>query len=108
MVPDEDHWSAGMLLRWVLTRDRALVLAMVDAYGMVLVKGEGITRVQPQGWDDVARAHAIDESLPERDKLRTAIVKLNLEIIPAQREFTMPYAAASFMAGRVRMGPAKS
>jgi hypothetical protein len=85
MVPDHDHWSAGMLLRWVLIRDRGSVLAMVDPYGMVVVEGDSVTRVQPEGWDDVLRAHSIDESLPTEEKAARAVVKAEMEIIPAQK-----------------------
>jgi hypothetical protein len=72
-MPDDRHWSAGMLLRWVLTRDEASVRAMADDYGAswVGVDGNSNTRVRPQGWDDVAGT--IDESLPAEEKLTRLI-----------------------------------
>jgi hypothetical protein len=50
-IPDDNNWSAGMLLRWVLTRDRASVLAMADDYGAlwVDVESKGVERIRPQG-----------------------------------------------------------
>ena len=44
-----------MLLRWVLTRDRAYVLRMADDYGAVQVAGDRGPRVRPESWDDVIR-----------------------------------------------------
>jgi hypothetical protein len=75
-----------MLLRWVLTRDRAYVLTMADAYGSVQVEGDRVTRVRPESWDDVIRTYSINESLPAEEKIRTAIVKAEMEIIPAKKE----------------------
>jgi hypothetical protein len=75
-----------MLLRWVLTRDRAYVLSMADAYGSVRVEGDTVTRVEPESWDDVSRTYAVNESLPAVEKIRTAVVKGEMEIIPAQKE----------------------
>jgi len=75
-----------MLLRWVLTRDRTDVLTMADAYGTVQVEGDRVTRVRPESWDDASRTHSINESLPAEEKIRTAVIKANMEIIPAQKE----------------------
>jgi hypothetical protein len=75
-----------MLLRWVLTRDRAHVLTMADAYGSVRVEGDRVTRVRPESWDDVGRTYSINESLPPEEKIRTIVVKAEMEIIPAQKE----------------------
>jgi hypothetical protein len=88
MVPDQDYWSAGMLLRWVLTRDKASVLGMADDYGSVLVHwaDDSVTRVQPKSWDDVAREYSIDALLPAEQKLTLAVVTAEMEIIPAQKE----------------------
>jgi hypothetical protein len=88
MVPDQNYWSAGMLLRWVLTRDGASVLGMVDDYGSVLVHlaDDSVTRVRPKSWDDVAREYSIDAALPTERKLTRAIVIAEMEIIPAQKE----------------------
>jgi hypothetical protein len=85
-IPDDHNWSAGMLLRWVLTRDRALVLAMADDYGAswVGVEGNSVTRVRPQGWDDVAGV--IDKSLPAEERVKAAVLRANVVMIPALKE----------------------
>jgi len=75
-----------MLLRWVLTRDEASVRAMAGDYGAswVGVDGNSDTRVRPQGWDDVAGT--IDESLPAEEKVRAAVLKASVVVIPAMEE----------------------
>jgi hypothetical protein len=85
-VPDPDHWNASMLLRWVLTRDSGAVLSMVDHYGGWLVEDDNVTRIRPQTWDDVLRDFCIDDSLPQEEKAREAVVKAELFLIPAQEE----------------------
>jgi hypothetical protein len=77
-----------MLLRWVLTRDKASVLAMADDYGAVWIEVEGkhVERVRPQGWGDVARAYRIDESLPAKERMRAAVLKSTEDVIPAEKE----------------------
>jgi hypothetical protein len=90
MVPNHDHWSAGMILYWVLTRDRDAVLAMSDPYGMVLVDGDNVTRSQPASWDDVLRRYAIGDAQPTEENLASAVFRGETEIIPARREI---YAA---------------
>jgi hypothetical protein len=84
--PDDHNWSAGMLLRWVLTRDKASVLAMAKDYGSlwVDVEGKGVERVRPQGWDDVA--WVIAESLPAEERLTAAVVRAGMSVIPAMKE----------------------
>ncbi len=102
-----------MLLRWVLTRDIASVLGMADDYGMVLVEGNRVTRVQPKSWDDVARAYSIDESLPEEEKLTRVVVKSEDEIIPAEKKIYSAlrrgeldsWARPNGSAGVVQIGP---
>jgi hypothetical protein len=85
-MPDRDHWSASMLLRWVLTRDSEAVLSMVGDYGGLLVEGAKVFSIRPLTWDDVVRIYAIEESLPAEEKLTKAVMKAELEIIPAQQE----------------------
>jgi hypothetical protein len=58
-MPDRDHWSASMLMRWVLTRDSQAVLSMVSEYGGWLVEGDEVTRIQPHSWDDVVRGYSM-------------------------------------------------
>jgi hypothetical protein len=84
--PDDHNWSAGMLLRWVETRDKASVLAMADDYGAVWVEVEGkhVERVRPQGWDDVA--YYVDGSLPAEERLTAAFVRANRLVIPAMKK----------------------
>ena len=85
-MPDRDHWSASMLLCWVLTRDSNVVLSMVDHYGGWLVEGDNVTRTRPQSWDDVLRRYSIDDSLPPEEKAVEAVVKAELFVIPAWNE----------------------
>jgi hypothetical protein len=85
-MPDRDHWSASMLLRWVLTRDIGAVLSMVNDYGGCLVEGDKVRRVQPQTWDDVMRAYSIDDSLRKEEQVANAVLKAELFRIPAQEE----------------------
>jgi hypothetical protein len=83
-MPDVDHWSASMLLRWVLTRDRDAVVSMVNHYGgRWLVEGDNVTRIPPQTWDDVIRAYSIDESLSKEERVAEAVVKAELFVAPA-------------------------
>jgi hypothetical protein len=85
-IPDDQNWSAGMLLRWVLTRDRASVRAMADDYGAswVDVEGKRVERIQPQGWDNVAWVS--DESFPAEEELIAAVVRADMFVIPAMKE----------------------
>jgi hypothetical protein len=69
-MPNRDHWSASMLLRWVLTRDSYAVLSMVNQYGGWVIEGDNVTRVIPDTWDDVIRSYSIDDSLVEREEPR--------------------------------------
>jgi hypothetical protein len=85
-MPNRDHWSASMLLHWVLTRDSDAVLSTVTHYGGWLVKGDTVARIQPQTWDDVIRAYSIDESLPKEEKAAEAVVRAKLFVIPAQQQ----------------------
>jgi hypothetical protein len=85
-MPDRDHWSASMLLRWVLTRDIEAVLSMVNDYGGCLVEGDKVMRIQPQTRDDVMRAYLIDDSLRKEEQAANAVVKAELFLIPAQEE----------------------
>jgi hypothetical protein len=85
-IPNHQNWSAGMLLRWVLTRDRAAVLPMVDDYGARLIEGNSVKRIRPQGWDDVALAYYIDGSLPVEERLAAAVVRADRFVIPAKNE----------------------
>jgi hypothetical protein len=85
-MPDRDHWSASMLLRWVLTRDIESVLSMLNDYGGCLVAGDQVMRIQPQTWEDVIRAHSVDDSLPKKEQVASAVLKAEMFLIPAQDE----------------------
>jgi hypothetical protein len=85
-MPNDRHWSASMLLRWVLTRDKVAVLSMADEYGGWRVDGETAERIQPLTWDDVLRAYAIDNSLPKDEQAREAVRRADLVVIPSQKE----------------------
>lgn len=85
-MPDRDHWSASMLMRWVLTRDSRAVMSMVNDYGGWLVEGDNVTRIRPHSWDDVIRSYLTHDALPKEEKTREAVLKMNLFVIPAQME----------------------
>lgn len=85
-MPDRDHWSASMLMRWVLTRDSRAVMSMVNDYGGWLVEGDNVTRIRPHSWDDVVRSYLRHDALPKEEKTREAVLKMNLFVIPAQME----------------------
>ena len=75
-----------MLLRWVLTRDKAPVLAMARDHGAlwVDVESKGVERIRPQGWDNVAVE--IDYSLSREERLAVAVVRSDMFVIPAIKE----------------------
>jgi hypothetical protein len=85
-MPNERHWSASMLLWWVLTRDKEAVLSMADQYGGWWIDGESAGRIEPPTWDDVLRAYAIDNSLPKDEQAREAVRRAQLSVIPARQE----------------------
>jgi hypothetical protein len=84
-MPDSDHWSASVLLRWVLTRDSDAVLSMVNDYGGSVVDGDNVCRTQPQTWDDVGQPCVIDDSLPTEKRAREAVLRSRV-LLPAREE----------------------
>jgi hypothetical protein len=85
-MPNNRHWSASMLLEWVLSRNIEAVLSMADEYGGWRVDEEAAARIQPSTMDDVSRAHTIDEALPKDGKAREAVRRANLFVIPARQK----------------------
>jgi hypothetical protein len=85
-MPNKHHWSASMLLEWVLTRDVEAVLSMADEYGGWRIDDGGAARIQPPTVDGVLRAHTIDQSLSEDERTREAVRRANLVVIPARQE----------------------
>jgi hypothetical protein len=85
-MPNDRHWSASMLLQWVLRRDIERVLSMVDEYGGCRIDEVGATRIQPPTLDDVSRAHTIDASLLKDEKAKEAVRRANLFVIPARQK----------------------
>jgi hypothetical protein len=88
-MPDRQNWTAAMVLKWILTRDAEAVLAMAADYGAVVVNLETrtSTEVRPATMADVDRAFVIDESIIDREEMTTkAVVRAELEVIPARRE----------------------
>jgi len=100
---NDRHWSASMLLEWVLSRDIEAVRSMANEYGGWRVDKEGAARIQPPNWDDVLRAHTIDESLPKDDKAREAVTRAKLFVIPARQEILMLCAAEQSIVGLAKM-----
>lgn len=84
-MPNSAHWSAGMLLRWVLTRDRDAVLAMLDDCGGVRVDLDSriSTRLRLMTWQEVQLEAAIDPSLPHEEQIREGVLRGENIIIPA-------------------------
>jgi hypothetical protein len=85
-MPDSDHWSASMLLCWVLTRDSDAVLSMVNDYGGVIVDGANVCRIQPQTWEDVRLSYTIDDSLSTERKVRESVFRSQAFVLPARDE----------------------
>jgi hypothetical protein len=85
-MPNNRHWSASMLLEWVLTRDIDAVLSMASQYGGWQVDDQGAARIQPFTLDDVTRTHSIDESLPKEERAREAVRRADSFILPARQE----------------------
>lgn len=84
-MPNSAYWSAGMLLRWILTRDRAAVLAMLDDCGGVRVDLDSgtATLLRLMTWEEAQREAAIDPSLPREEQIREAVHRSEKIIIPA-------------------------
>jgi hypothetical protein len=85
-MPNDRHWSASMLLSWVLTPDIEAVHSMADEYGGWQIDGETAARIQPPSWDDVLRVYAIDDSLPKDERAREAARRAILFVIPARQK----------------------
>ena len=83
-MPDNNHWSASMLLYWMLDRDFDAVRSMVNDYGGSTVKGDKVSRTQSQTWDDVSQCYSIDDSLPEEEKVREAVFRSLVFLLPTQ------------------------
>jgi hypothetical protein len=76
-----------MLLRWVLTRNEAAVLAMLDRYGAVeRGLGDKWVRTLPETWETVARTYANPEETRTAEGLAKALLKYEREVIPCQNE----------------------
>jgi hypothetical protein len=82
-----DYWSAAMLLRWVLTRNEAAVLAMLDRYGAVeRGLGDKWIRTLPETWETVAKTYANPEEVRTEEGLAKALFRFEHEVIPCQNE----------------------
>jgi hypothetical protein len=74
-MPDRDNWTAAMVLRWVLTRDQAAVLAMVDTY-IGVFEDHTVSRLAREDIDAVTIAYCIDPTIPPGEiKDATAVVR---------------------------------
>jgi hypothetical protein len=83
-MPNNLHWSASMLLRWVLTRDIEGVLSIADDYGVLIVEGTAAERVRPLTWDGVLRKFVRDDLLPEDERAVEAVRRAEVFVIPAR------------------------
>jgi hypothetical protein len=86
-MPDCDNWTAAMVLKWVLTRDQAAILAMVATYGAVGVfEDHTVSRLAPEDIEAVMIAYCIDPTLPPgEEKDATAVVR-SQRVIAAKDE----------------------
>jgi hypothetical protein len=84
---DRNHWTAAMLLHWVLNRDEAALQVMADAYGVVAVFDDGTVSDLPgPDIDAVLSAYCGDSTLPPTDeRLVTAVVRSE-HVIAAKQE----------------------
>jgi|SRR5271155_624282 len=86
-MPDRDNWSAAMVLKWVLTRDEAAVLAMVDAYGAVGVFEDGtVSRLVPEDIDGVMIAYCTDPTFAPGEERVPAALARGDQVIAAKDE----------------------
>jgi hypothetical protein len=75
-MPDELNWTAAMVLKWVLTRDRKTVLPMIDTYGMWIIEDGTTSRFIPEDVEAVTKAYCIDETIENHEKkVRTAVAR---------------------------------
>jgi hypothetical protein len=85
-MPDSDHWSASMLLRWVLTGDFDAVLSMINDYGGSIGNSDNVRPTQPQTWNDVSLSCVTDKLLPTEEKVRNVVFKSHHFLLPAIEE----------------------
>jgi hypothetical protein len=86
-MPDRDNWTAAMVVKWLLTRDKVAVVAMADTYGAVAVFEDGtVSRLVPEDIDAVTRAYCIDESVPPGEERTAAAVVRGGRVIAAKDE----------------------
>jgi hypothetical protein len=86
-MPDRENWTAAMVLKWVLTRDQAAVLAMADTYGAVGVFEDGtVSRLAPEDIDAVVIAYCIDPTLPPGEEKDALAVVRSQRAIAAKDE----------------------
>ena len=86
-MPDRDNWTAPMFLKWVLTRNQAAVLAMVDTYGVIGVfENHTVARLAPADIDVVMIAFCIDPTLPWGEEKAAMAVVRSERVIEAKNE----------------------
>jgi hypothetical protein len=85
-MPDRNNWTAAMVLKWVLIRDQAAVLAMVDTYGAIGVfEDQTVSRLTPEDIEAVMIAYCIDPELSGEEKGAVAVVR-SQRVIAAKDE----------------------
>jgi hypothetical protein len=81
-MPDRDNWTAAMVLRWVLTRDKGAVLPMSATYGLVGVFEDGtVSRLAPEDMDAVTLAYCTDPNLPAGEERAVTAVARSERVI---------------------------
>jgi hypothetical protein len=85
-MPDELNWTVAMVLKWVLTRDQKVVLAMIDTYDVWIFEDGTRSRLIPEDVRAVTKAYCIDETIENHEeKVRTAVARIQ-RVIAAKDE----------------------
>jgi hypothetical protein len=86
-MPDRDNWTAAMVLKWVLTRNQAGVVAMADTYGAVGVFEDGtVSHLVPKDMEAVLIEYCTDPTFAPGEERAAAAVVRSERAIEAIRE----------------------
>jgi hypothetical protein len=98
-----NHWTAAMLLHWVLNRDEAALRFIADAYGVVAVSDDSTVSDLPgPDMDAVLSAYCGDSTLPPTDESPVTAVVRSEHVIAAKQEIisTLLYGVLTALARR--------
>ena len=86
-MPDCNNWTAAMVLKWVLTRNQAGVVAMADTYGAVGVFEDGtVSHLVPKDMEAVLIEYCTDPTFAPGEERAAAAVVRSERAIEAIRE----------------------